>query len=207
MKTPPPDSVIINVCVIPPASVGVACVEMSKSLASSDTMFALDGEKKFAHMTVAMMRCGKDMVQKMIAAIEAAVKSASRFACDHTGYFMTAGRYLEVSYRRSEDFMQLHEAILAAASSFRLNPAKPFEEAYFTPYTPQQQKNAEETGYDLARELYRPHVTLTRYYEGRVPEVFPGFVPAKLSFVMGTICVYEADDNGAVTTELARFTV
>ena len=103
--------------------------------------------------------------------------------------------------------MDLHESLINNLKDYRTNPGNPFEEGYFTPYTGEQQKNAEETGYDLAYSLYRPHVTLTRYEEGKVPKIFPGFAPAELSFRLSKVCVFKADNNGAVYEQLGEFTI
>lgn len=201
------DSVIINVCVIPEAGVGDRCVELSQALKSDGTMFVLDGKSKFAHMTVFMARFPNNKIPNVLEATQKALAGAKSFTCEHTGYFMTAGRYLEASYRRSNEFLVLHEALITGLKDHRANPGNPLEEKYFTPYTDEQRKNAEETGYDLARRLYRPHVTLTRYKESMVPEMFPGFAPAKLSFQIDKIGVYKADDNGAVYEKLGEFAI
>ncbi|MBI2013705.1 MAG: 2'-5' RNA ligase family protein [Candidatus Colwellbacteria bacterium] len=207
MLTPPKDSTIINVCVIPSDEVGAECVKISQSLRSNGTAFILDGKSKFAHMTVFMARFANSKIPNILNATEKALKNTRSFLCEHTGYFMTSGRYLEVSYRRSEQFMALHEGLINSLKNYRINPGQPFEEGYFTPYTKEQRKNAEETGYDLAYNLYRPHITLTRYKEGQVPEVFPAFPQVKLSFNLNRVCVYKADDNGAVYERLAEFVI
>lgn len=206
-KNPPKDSIIINVCVIPSQDVGNKCVELSQSLKSDSAMFLLDGENKFAHMTVFMARFANSDMSNILSSIKKILKEADNFLCEHTGYFMTEGRYLEVSYRKSKEFVGLHELIINSLKDYRINPNNPFEEGYFTPYTQEQQKNAKETGYDLAHNLYRPHITLTRYQEGAVPETFPAFALAKLSFQISKVCVYKADDNGAVYEQLGEFTV
>ncbi len=206
-KTPPKDSVIINVCVIPSQDVGNQCVQLSQSLKSESTMFVLDGKSKFAHMTVFMARFTNDEISNVLNATEKTLKNVDSFLCEHTGYFMTAGRYLEASYRKSKEFMDLHELLINELKNFRINPNDPFEEGYFTPYTEEQQKNAKETGYDLAHNLYRPHITITRYKKNEVPKVFPAFTPAELSFQLNKVCVYKADDNGAVYEKLGEFVI
>lgn len=206
-KTPPKDSVIINVCVIPSQDVGDKCVELSQSLKSDSTMFVLDGKNKFAHITVFMARFANGEVPNVLNATGKILKGANSFLCEHTGYFMTEGRYLEISYRKSKEFLDLHKLIINNLKDYRINPNNPFEEGYFTPYTEEQQKNARETGYDLAHNLYRPHITLTRYRQDEVPKIFSAFAPAELSFHLNKICIYKADDNGAVYEKFGEFTI
>jgi len=207
MQTPPKDSVIINICIIPPDEVGKQCIDISQPLKSDSAMFVLDGKSKFAHMTIYMARFANDQVPYVIEATEKSLKGVSSFLCEHTGYFLTSGRYMEVSYRKSKSFIELHEILINRLKDYRINPGNPFEEGYFTPYTEEQQKNAKETGYDLAYNLYRPHITLTRYQEEKIPETFPKFSPTKLSFQLSKVCVYKADNNGAVYELLREFFV
>ena len=103
--------------------------------------------------------------------------------------------------------MQLHSLLVENLKQYRINPNDPFEEGYFAPYVIEQQKNAKETGYDLAYDLYRPHITLTRYKEGQAPVALPEISPKDLSFKASKICVYKADDNGAIYGKLAEFTL
>jgi hypothetical protein len=117
--------------------------------------------------------------------------------CEQSGYFVTDGHYLEASYKKSADILKLHKDIIAAVSSFRLNPGTPFEESYFAPYTEEQRKNAEETGYDLANNLYRPHITLARYKSERAPTDLPNLPGESLSFKLDTVSVFRADENGS----------
>jgi len=203
----PENSTILNVCVIPDERVGAACVTISQSCKSDETLFVLDGNNFFAHMTAFMARFPDDKIDDVVQGVETALESIRSFRCEHTGYFMTAGRYLEASYRKSDDFMRLHESLINNVSGLRINPGDPYEEGYFTPYTDEQRQNARETGYDLARNLYRPHVTLTRYRDGGVPEVFPAISAANLSFNLSKVCVYKADDNGAVYELIKEFQV
>lgn len=202
----PGNSTILNICVIPDERVSKSCEQISQSLNSEGAMFTL-GSDKFAHITIFMARFANENVDNVIKFTEQAVTSVQSFDCEHTGYFMTEGRYLEVSYRKSSLFLHLHEVIIDYLAGLRINPGKPYEEAYFTPYTREQRRNAEETGYDLARSLYRPHITLTRYEEGKVPHLFPAFPEVNLSFGLSKICVYKADDNGAIYEKLADFSI
>ena len=202
----PSNSIIINICIIPNEATSKSCVLLSQSLKSDDTVLFL-GDGKFAHMTVYMARFAKSNVENVISATKNALKNIKPFDCKHTGYFLTAGRYLEVSYEKSDQFMELQNALIDNIAKFRINPGNPYEEGYFTPYNADQRRNAEETGYDLAYDLYRPHITLTRYKEGHTPELSPSLPKSDLSFQLSTICVYLADDNGAVYEKLVEFRV
>jgi len=204
--TKPDGSTLLNVCVIPDENASAEAVKISRSLKGNATMFTL-GDGLFPHMTVYMARFSDSNIDKVVSATASALEQVSSFQCVHTGYFMTAGRYLEASYKKSDDLLELHELLINYDAALRINPGSPFNEGYFAPYSPEQQKNAEETGYDLARALYRPHVTLTRYHAGQVPKIYPAFPSAELSFDLAKVCVFKADDNGAVYELVREFKV
>ena len=78
MNTPPKDSTIINVCIIPTDDVGTKCVEISQSLKSDDTMFVLDGISKFAHMTIFMARFADSEIINVLNSTETILKKLYR---------------------------------------------------------------------------------------------------------------------------------
>lgn len=202
----PPNSTLLNICIIPTDSVSAACEVISRSFVSDNTMLTLGGDK-FAHMTAYMARFEDDHIDRVIQVTKEVIESIESFYCEQTGYFMTEGRYLEVLYRRSKEFVQLHKALIAGVAGLRINPGQPYEEGYFTPYNQEQRQNAIETGYDLSRNLFRPHITLTRYKVNKVPRAFPALPKANLSFSLNRICIYKADDNGAVYERIADFNI
>lgn len=202
----PEKSLIINVCIIPNQQVCNSYINISQSLKSEDAMFVL-GDGKFAHMTVFMARFAESEIQDVIESVGEITKSMKTFECHHVGYFLTEGRYLEASYDKSSSFINLHESLVSGLAKYRINPSRPFIEGYFAPYNIGQQKNAQETGYDLAHELYRPHITITRYKENRLIDKIPAMPEVELSFNLSKICIYKADDNGAVYELIKSFEI
>ena len=200
----PENSTIINVCIIPKKEVGDECVWLAQFLKSPATRFVLDGQTKFAHLTLWMARVDKGQISQLLVEATRILSMEKPFLCKHTGYFATAGRYYEVSYAKSAEFLGLQSRLVEGLKEFRLNPKEPYEEAYFVPYTNEQRKNAEETGYDLVGELYRPHITLARWHEGQVPKKLPELPVANLSFDLSTVCICLATEAGAVYKMLAR---
>jgi 2'-5' RNA ligase len=202
----PAGTVLLNVCILPTTSVADECISLASSLESDATIFVLDGKKAFPHMTVYMGRFPESAIAEVLQAAKTAIETNAAVFCEQSGYFLTAGRYVEVSYKKTPELMTLHERLLDALKPFRYSPGSPIEESYFAPYIADQQNNAEATGYDLAYDLYRPHITLARYKEGQAPAVVPEFPSTELSFTPSEIALYKADDNGAVYELIENFT-
>jgi hypothetical protein len=117
----PENSTLLNICVFPDGRASAEHVRISQSLKSEDTMFVL-GEGLFPHMTVYMARFASADIKKVVVATESALQQATSFCCEHAGYFMTVGRYLEASYRKSAEFLQLHELLITHNADLRINP-------------------------------------------------------------------------------------
>lgn len=199
-------TILVNFCILPPDNVANQCTQLSQTLKSTDTMFVL-GDGKFPHMTVYMARFPRNVVSKLKSGAKQAMQSQKPFRCLHSGYFMTSGRYFEASYQKTSKFLELHSKLITSLCDFRASPGNPRKESYYGPYSAEQKKSAKQTGYDLTYDLYRPHITLTRYFENKVPEIFPAMPQTDLSFDFTKLGMYEADENGAVFKKLAEFTI
>ncbi|MDR0342622.1 MAG: hypothetical protein LBI49_05785 [Nocardiopsaceae bacterium] len=153
---------------------------------------------------MARFRCSElDRVRLAFQELDA---SLHQHAIQHTGYFVTADDYYEISYARTAALLAAHEVVMKSLGAFRFSPGSPVREAYFGRYSRQQRLNAREWGYDLAGELYRPHVTLTRFPRGPDRERLP-VAAGDLSFTAARIGLFEADQLGAARNLLGAITL
>lgn len=197
-----PNSSLLNICILPSVDTARTCVELSQSLGTEKTQFVLDGRSRFPHMTSYMARFPESEIQNVIYAVEKIVTETNGFVCEHAGFFITSGGYLEISYIKTAELLALQSAVIGAIRKYRSNPGKEIEESYYSSNAEEKRKNVRDTGYDLVGTLYRPHISLTRYQEGKIPEAIPTFPVANLTFKSKRIGIYRADDNGAVYEEL-----
>lgn len=186
---------------LPTAPVADQCIAISKTFDDNLVRFKL-GDGLFPHATVYMARFPQESIEVVKQKLIELASSLSPVQLKQSGYYLTEGDYVEVSYQRTAELLAFQDSIITALKDFRDSPGKPARESYYGPYADEQQQNAQETGYDLAYKLYRPHITLTRYKEGYVPETFPQFPAANLSFTLPKIALYKADENGAIFEEI-----
>jgi 2'-5' RNA ligase len=195
------ESTLLNVCMLPADKVALQCITISKGFSEDSVRFTL-GNGLFPHATLYMARFNNADIEKIAEAFKSIVQTIKPVALQHSGYYLTEGDYLEVSYQRSPELLALHDQIIQGLKNYRAYIDNPPRESYYGPYNQKQQENVRETGYDLAYDLYRPHITLTRYKEGALPVEFPAFEKASLSFTLPKIALYKADENGAVFEEI-----
>jgi hypothetical protein len=201
MREPP--TTLLNVAILPPDPASAEAASLSDQLHRRGGLFRIDGLRRFAHLTVYMARFATSDVGPVLEKTATLLAAQRPFPVRHTGYHLTAGDYYEVSYERSAALMSLHETVVDGLRGLRFSPGAPVVEEYFGPYSPEQRRNAETTGYDLAHDLYRPHVTITRF-AGR-PEIALPTAATDLSFPATTIGLFTADPLGAVTKNLATW--
>lgn len=187
---------LLNVAIIPPHNVIAAAVELSSEARSIGGSFQIDNISRFAHLTLYMARIERSQLTAVRGAVQELATSLQQHVIKHTGYFVTPGSYYEISYARTPELLAVHTAITESVAPFRFSPGDPVVETYFGKYSHSQALNAKEWGYDLAGELYRPHITLTHFPEQLRRDELPTS-RADLSFTATQIGLFEADHMGA----------
>jgi hypothetical protein len=191
------ETLLLNLAIIPPDPVASVAHDLSSQALPKGGIFCLDGVTRFAHMTLYMARFHQHQVTTLIAESNRLVYRIRRQFIQHVGYFVTAGRYYEVSYARTPDLLAMHEVVAHLLAPFRYSPGRPHREKYFGAYSKEQQVNAREWGYDLVGSLYRPHITITRFSESTNKGPKLPKASNSLSFMASQIGLFEADDLGA----------
>ena len=197
------DTTLLNVAVIPSRDVALSVERLSAELANHGGLFQIDGVHKLAHLTLYMARFAKGDLDTVLKRIAKVATEFPALPVQHSGYFLTPGKYYEASYGRTPELLKLHHSIIDSVSPCRYSPGKPVREEYFGPYSRGQREQAERYGYDLAGEMYRPHITITRFSEP--PGIELPTAGDDLSFRATTIGVYQADSFGAVTGQLGMW--
>lgn len=216
MNHAPEDTVILNLHVVPDRHVGEIARAISEDLPRENQLFYLD-KGKFPHMTVYMARFPKANIPAVAAKIRELLASHQpiSFVQDienkDGGFFATGGNYVEVSYKLTNDVRTLQQEIAKAVAELcwhKQANQEPIEESYYAPYTDEQKRNVRETGYDLFGQLFRPHITLSRYEDAAsIPPLDNLHLGEPLNFDCTEMALYIADENGAVFEEVERFTL
>jgi hypothetical protein len=190
------DTLLLNVAIIPPDKIAATVSELSKEAQALGGAFQIDNATRFAHLTLYMSRfrpCDMDSVKAAFLGLKTSLRQN---IVEHTGYFVTSGNYYEVSYARTSALLSAHEIVTESIATFRFNPGSPVREAYFGRYSQEQAMNARLWGYDLAGDMYRPHVTLTHFPQRPKADSLP-VAQADLSFTASRIGLFQADEMGA----------
>ena len=197
------ETTLLNVAILPPTSTAAEVERLSAALQSHGGLFRIDGKQRFAHLTLYMARFANSNIDSVVAEAARFAKVHGACTLDHTGFYLTQGNYYEVSYARSEVMTKLQQGAADSLLPLRYSPGRPRVEDFFAPYSKRQREQAERSGYDLAGDLYRPHITMTRFAE---PPTHTLPCPKiDLSFSATTIGLFRADSLGAATEALGSW--
>ncbi|WBB73598.1 hypothetical protein O7602_28695 [Micromonospora sp. WMMD1128] len=198
------ETTLLNVAILPPQPIAAEVQRLSGELQTRGGLIHVDGQQRLAHMTLYMARFSRLKIDEIVLRVEAlAASRRSPITSEHTGYYLTPGNYYEVSYARSPSMMSLHNEVSDALLPLRFSPGQPVVEDFFAPYSAAQEEQAKRSGYDLSGDLYRPHVTITRFATRPTADLPTS--PVDLSFNISRIGLFEADKLGAVTEPIACY--
>jgi len=198
------ESTIFNVALIPPAHITALVCHYSHQLKEFGGSFEVDNASHIAHLTVFMARMQDSAGATILDSVDALLRHQPPLHLMQSGYFMTPGRYYEVSYQRSAEVLGFQHEFVKRLAPLRFSPGRPIRETYFGQYNIRQRLNAIRYGYDLVGQLFRPHITLTRFPE---PPTRPLPPPPDqdLSFLGDRFGVFRADHLGAARVKIAEF--
>jgi hypothetical protein len=151
-----------------------------------------------------MARFTHAAVDSACAALSNLVTGPGGVRLRQAGYYVTPGNYYEISYERSPELLRIHGDVTNALQNFRFSPDMPVVEDYFGRYSDEQEANVRKSGYDLMCDLYRPHITITRFDHQRDLTSLPT-VNEDLSFVATRVGLFQADALGAARRLITTF--
>jgi 2'-5' RNA ligase len=196
---------ILNISLLPSLTVAERLIRESAAL-ETDALFTLNAATRIPHLTLYMARFdGRDLLRASDLAAEVFCQ-APPVSVDSLGLHRTSGNYVEFLYKPTMELAMLHSAIVSALAPLRFIPGDftAYREEYFGPYTGEQRSNVESVGYDLAHELFRPHITLARLSSdvALTPNVT---LDGDYAFVAKSGAAFEADELGAGRRMIRRF--
>jgi hypothetical protein len=201
------ESLLLNVAIIPPDHVIDEAIELSKKTYALGGLFELNRTTRFPHVTIFMARFSRSKIDAVREILATMLPTLEEEALSHCGYHMSANKYYEISYAKTPELERTQEMIARELRELRYAPGNPVIEDYFGEYSGDTKESAEEWGYDLFANLYRPHLTLTRFpaeaqidLQGSLPTS-----PKNLSFSLSNVGLFRADDLGAARELVAEW--
>lgn len=197
-----------NIVLLPNEGQAQHAIQASRLLAPQGTMFTLDDQSFYAHNSLYMFQMSTTSQEQCITALQelAAETAVQRLAQD--GYFyQDAGHgkgYVEISFAKNESVVSLQERVIELFNTLR-SGMRESDKNKMIDATGVKLENLQKYGYPSIGELFRPHMTLTKFPVEIEPDLS---VLPNASIFTGTftrIGLFEMGPNGTCIRKIAAF--
>jgi hypothetical protein len=197
------NSLPIDIVLLPTDDLAQKAIAVSELLQKYDALFKLSSTGPFPHASLYMTQLkleDLDKVKELLAAIAAVTPALDMTA---TGYFQAEG-YLDPDYERTDQLARLQMDVVNAINPIR-DGMRVKDRARMLEATGLVRENLEKYGYRGVGELFRPHMTLARFTDGK--KIDTSILPSSQSFSgrFVKLGMFEMGDNGTCARKIAEF--
>ncbi len=196
-------SVSCDVVILPNEELANKAISASQQLAPLGGLFTLETGKYFPHLSLFMLQLKDDDLEKVKSLLAEIANKTPTLNLKASKYQQNES-YVDVEYARSAQTDSLQQQVIAALNPIR-GGMQENHKARMLQATGLVLKNFQNYGYKYVGELFRPHITFTRFGETQ-PEV-ESLLP-ELSTFGGSFTklgLFEIGDNGTCVRKIVEF--
>lgn len=192
-----------DIVILPSDELARVAIAFSERLQQFNTLFTLKEGAYFPHASLYMTQikvADLDKVKELLSSIAAGIPQLDLIA---SGYYQAEG-YIDPNYTRTKTLDQLQMTVVNAINPIR-DGMREKDKARLASTSGKIRENLEKYGYRGVGDLFRPHMTLTRFADGQpidessLPDIhrFDG------KFIK--LGLFEMGDNGTCVRKIADF--
>jgi 2'-5' RNA ligase len=192
-----------NVVILPSNQLAEKAIVASKQLEPYGNLFTLEIGKYFPHASLYMLQLNEDdldRVKELLAGV------ANEFHDLHLSAerFYQAQCYIDVEFAKNEQLVKLQQDVIAALNPVR-DGMREKDKARMDEATGLALTNFQQYGYKYVGELFRPHITFTRFNEEQpdADKVLPSITSFDGTFTR--IGLFEMGDNGTCVRQIGNW--
>ena len=196
------NSLPYDVVILPNNELANKVISASQKLASLGGLFTLEISKYFPHASLFMLQLKEDDLENVKSLLAGSAGKTSALNLKASKYEQKEA-YVDVEYVRNEQTDSLQREVVAALNSVR-DGMRDKDKARMLEATGLALENFQNYSYKYVGELFRPHITFTRFSETQ-PEA-EGLLP-ELSTFDGSFTklgLFEMGDNGTCVRKIAK---
>lgn len=192
-----------NIALIPSTAVSNRAIATSQSLSSADTFFTLETGRFYPHISLYMLELQTVDYEKIQGIIQDIAKQFSTFELTATNYHQVMG-FLSIEYSINSELTKLQEQIISSCNPIR-NGLREKDIVRLKESTGSKRRYFEEYGYPYVKELFNPHITVTRFRNQNPIDISD--LPEIHSFTgkFDKIGFFESGDNGTCVQLLSAY--
>ncbi|MEU7893900.1 DUF1045 domain-containing protein [Nonomuraea sp. NPDC049152] len=206
------DLPVYDVVLLPPQEAGIRSVQLSQQCAErAATEFTLGEDGPYAHLSLYMANFTPAQREAAASLLRSISAQTPRISLDGDHFAGNEQGMFELFYRTSQALTRLQEEVIAALAPLRTglrhrDPVGRVLSEYRLTAPPLARDNLERYGYDEVGELFRPHITMTRFQQ-RAHQVDPAALPPAQAFTATyrTLALCVMGEHGTCTDIVETF--
>jgi hypothetical protein len=197
-------SISCDIVIMPTGELAKKAVILSEELRRFDTLFTLNRTTgPFPHASLYMTQLKEADLASVKAILSDIAASTQPFDLAATRYGQTDG-YIDADYTRTAVLDRLQMAVVETINPIR-DGMREKDTARMREATGKVRENLEQYGYRGVGELFRPHMTLTRFADEKIIDTDSLPEPNEFSGRFVSLGLFEMGDNGTCARKIADF--
>lgn len=196
-------SIPCDIVILPSNELAERAIAMSTDLQKHSALVQLSSTGPFPHASLYMTQLKVDDLEKVKGILASIAASTSLLDLTATRYDQAEG-YIDADYARAKTLDQLQMTVVEAINPIR-DGMREKDKARMLTTTGKIRENLEKYGYRGVGELFRPHMTFTRFADGQAIDTGVLPKPSEFSGQFIKLGLFEMGDNGTCVRKLADF--
>lgn len=196
-------SLACDIVLLPSADLAQKAIAASKQLEPSGTLFTLSNQGPFPHISLYMTQLKSTDIEDASRRLAAVAASMQAFDLIAESYFQEAG-YIDPSYAKTPALENLQMQVIDAINPIR-DGMREKDKARLLTAEGVARSNLEQYGYRGVGELFRPHMTLTRFASDDPIDVSILPPVGLFSGQFASLALCEMGNNGTCVRKIVTF--
>lgn len=197
------NSLPCDIVILPNDELANKAISASQKLAPLGGLFTLEIGKYFPHASLFMLQLKEDDLENVKSLLAEIASKTSALNLKASNYEQKEA-YVDVEYARNEQTASLQQQVVATLNPIR-DGMREKDKARMLEATGLALENFQNYGYKYVGELFRPHITFTRFSETqpKAKSLLPELSTFNGSFTK--LGLFEMGDNGTCVRKIAEF--
>lgn len=197
-----------DIVLLPSDKQSALAIQASQRLAEQGSIFTLDNQNFYAHSSLYMFQMDINTQDSCINALQEIANRVQTQQLEQIGYdYQDSGfgkGYVDIAYARNVEADSLQAVVVDTFNSLR-SGMRESDKLKMADATGLKLKNLQTYGYPAIGELFRPHITLTRFPLETDPDLTVLDPPELFDGEFTRIGLFEMGQNGTCIRKIAEF--
>lgn len=192
-----------DIVLLPEPEIAAKAIRASQELKPLGTHFSLGPDACLPHVSLYMLQIKDENLPAVFEKLADIASQTNHLALKAQGYVQAEG-YIDADYQIGPEITALQQAILDAINPFR-DGLRPSDQARIQTATGLIRENIEKYGYRSVGELFRPHLTITRFTNSDPIPLEDMIAPTAYNGEFATLAICELGDHGTCAKKIEGF--